>query len=135
LPLLVNFKAHYPTYEGHIVNMRMRMFDLIDAYLAQDRQPLIKLRCRWQADYVVVDRTLFSGDEIMFKYFEPFDTRIKEVFDTADSSKMILRQPPPDAVVFKYPETRVVRLKASWRLELPIARRANGTHEFAVQVR
>jgi hypothetical protein len=100
-PLLVNFKAHYPTYEGHIVNMRMRMFDLIDAYLAKDRQPLINLRCRWQADYVVIDRTLFSGDEIMFKYFEPFDTRIKEVFDTTDTSKMILRQPPPDAVVFK----------------------------------
>jgi hypothetical protein len=100
-PLLVNYKAHYPTYEGHIANMRTRMFDLIDAYLAQDPQPLINLRCRWRADYLVIDRILFSGDGVMFKYFEPFDTRIKEVLAAADKSKMILRQPPPDAVVFK----------------------------------
>ena len=109
-PLFVNYKAHYPTYEGYIASMRMRMFDLIDAYLAQDPQPLIDLRCRWQVDFLVVDRTHFSGEGISLDYFAPFDARIEKVLSTAEKSKMILRQPPADAVVFEAGKFKVLDL-------------------------
>ena len=100
-PLLVNYKAHYPTYEGYITNMRTRMFDLIDAYLAQDLRPLIDLRCRWQADFLVVDRTHFPGEGVSLNYFAPFNARIEKILSTVEKPKMILRQPPADAVVFR----------------------------------
>ena len=100
-PLLVDFKVHYPTYEGHVINMRTRMFDLIDAYLASDIKPLIHLRCRWRADYLVVDSDHFAGEETAPEYFAPFDERIENILSTAERSKMVLRQPPAGAVVFQ----------------------------------
>ncbi|MCH8250635.1 MAG: hypothetical protein IH913_13635 [Proteobacteria bacterium] len=109
-PLFVNYKAHYPTYEGHIANMRMRMFDLIDAYLAQDPQPLIDLRCRWQVDFLVADGTHFPREGVSLDYFAPFDARIKKVLSTADKPAMILRQPPADAVVFEAGRFKVLDL-------------------------
>ncbi len=109
-PLLVNFKAHYPTYEGHIINMRARMFDLIDAYLASDIKPLIHLRCRWQVDYLVANRDHFSGEGTAPDYFAPFNERIEKILSTAEISKMILRQPPAGAVVFQAGKFTVVDL-------------------------
>jgi hypothetical protein len=109
-PLLVNYKAHYPTYEGHIVNMRARTFDLIDAYLAQDLQPLIDLRCRWQVDFLVIDRSHFSDDGDSPTYFAPFEERIETVFSTTEKSEMVLRQAPADAVVFEAGEFSVLDL-------------------------
>ncbi len=100
-PLLVNFKAHYPTYERHILNMRVRMFDLIDAYLAKDIDPLVRLRCRWQVDYLVVDRDHFAGKETEPKYFEPFNERVEDILQTTEKSKMLLRQPPASAIAFQ----------------------------------
>jgi hypothetical protein len=100
-PLLVDYKAHYPTYEDHIVNMRARMFDLIHAYLAQDLQALIDLRCHWQVDFLVIDRSHFSDDGDSPTYFAPFDERIETVFSTVEKSEMLLRQAPADALVFE----------------------------------
>ena len=99
-PLLVDYKAHYPIYEGHIANMRARMYGLIDAYLAEDRRPLIELRCRWQVDFLVVDRAHFPADGGQVMYFAPFDDRIKEVLQAASNSELILRNPPKEAVVY-----------------------------------
>ncbi len=99
-PLLVDYKAHYPIYEGYIAIMRARMYSLIDAYLAVDRDPLIELRCRWQVDYLVVDQVHFSADEVQVSYFAPFDDRIKEVLQAAGNSELILRDPPKEAVVY-----------------------------------
>jgi len=99
-PVLVNFKAHYPVYEGYVENMRLRMFDVIDAYLAQDRQPLIRLHCRWHADYFVVEQALASGNPQLLTYFEPFRERIREQLKTVDSSQLTLLEPPAEAVVF-----------------------------------
>jgi hypothetical protein len=99
-PLLVDYKAHYPSYEGHIREMRMRMFDLIDAYLAQDLQPLIDMRCRWHVDFLVVDRSHFSDQGAPPTYFAPFNDRIEEVLNAAEKSELVLSRPPADAVVF-----------------------------------
>ena len=110
-PLFVYYKAHYPTYEQHILSMRERMFDLIDAYLAQDQQPLIDLYCRWQADYLVIDRTLLSGSYALLSYFEPFDERTKMMLEGVEKSQLFLRQPPADAVVFTAANYTVLSLK------------------------
>jgi hypothetical protein len=109
-PLLLNHDAHYPGYEGHVINMRTRMFDLIDAYLASDIKPLIRLRCRWRADYLVVDSDHFVGEEAVPDYFAPFDERIENILNTTEQSKMILRQPPAGAVVFQVGKFTVLDL-------------------------
>jgi hypothetical protein len=100
-PILLNHKAHYPTYEGYTINLRARMFDLIYAYLASDIEPLIRLHCRWKVDYLVVDRDHFADEETAPDYFAPFNKRIEKILSTAEMSKMILRQPPAGAVVFQ----------------------------------
>jgi hypothetical protein len=107
-PLFVNFKAHYPNYEGHIINMRTRMFDLIDAYLASDLQPLVDLHCRWQVDYLIVDKMHFSGNGVSLRYFAPFDKRVEAVLGTVEKQNLILRNPPADAVVFSSGKYRVL---------------------------
>ena len=99
-PLLVNYKAHFPAYEQYVEDMRARMYDVIDAYLAEDRQPLIKLRCRWQADYFVVERALASGSPQVLRYFEPFRERIRIRAEAVDQSRLVLLEPPAEAIVF-----------------------------------
>ncbi|MGI9462826.1 MAG: hypothetical protein ACR2OM_02745, partial [Aestuariivirgaceae bacterium] len=111
-PLLVVFKAHYPTYEGHIVNMRKRMNDLVDAYLARDLTPLIKLHCRWQVDYLVVDRKHFDGAETAPVYFAPFKERIEMLWNNTAKSDFILSQPPADSVRFQADRFTLVDLAA-----------------------
>lgn len=109
-PLMLTRKAHYPLYEGHIITMRARMFDLIDAYLASDIKPLIHLRCRWQADYLVVDRDHFADEKTTPDYFAPFNERIEKILSATEKSKMILRQPPASAIVFQAGKFTVVDL-------------------------
>ncbi|MBU2677414.1 MAG: hypothetical protein KJP16_10030 [Gammaproteobacteria bacterium] len=111
-PLLVNYKAHYPTYEGHIANMRKRTFDLIDAYLAKDVQPLIKLKCRWQTDFLIIDQARFSEDGETLEYFAPFDKHIEGILKSIDKTEMILARPPANAVVFRSGRFTVLDLAA-----------------------
>ena len=110
--LLLTHKAHYPIYEGHIINMRARMFDLIDAYLASNIKPLIHLRCRWQVDYLVVNNEHFTGEEeeSTLVYFAPFNERIEKILSTTEKSEMILRKPPDGTIVFQAGKYTVVDL-------------------------
>jgi len=109
-PLLLTAKTHYPAYEGYTINMRVRMFDLIDAYLASNIKPLIHLRCRWQADYLVVDDEHFTGEETAPVYFAPFNERIEKILRTTEKSEMILWKPPDDTIVFQAGKYTVVDL-------------------------
>ena len=109
-PLLVAYKAHYPSFKDHILNMRARMDDLVNAYLANEIQPLIDLRCRWQVDFMVVDRDHFLGKDTAPTYFAPFDERIAKIIDATDRSKMVLANPPTQTVVFEHGKYLVVDL-------------------------
>ena len=92
--------------------MRQRTFDLIDAYLARVPGPLVDLHCRWKVDYLVVDRTLLSGDAARLSYFEPFDEKTRALLETAGGSRPILRDTPVEAVVFESGAYQVVDLAA-----------------------
>ena len=94
------FRRSLSEFPSHRL-IAVRMFDLIDAYLASDIKPLIHLRCRWQADYLVVDRDHFIGEDTALDYFAPFNERIEKILSTAEMSKMILRQPPAGTIVFQ----------------------------------
>ena len=100
-PLLVTHKAHYPAYEDYALAMRARMNDLIDAYLATDLASLARLRCRWQVDFLIVDRNHFDENKDPPTYFAPFGARIESILRTVDRQNMILRRPPEDAIVFE----------------------------------
>ena len=109
-PLLVTAKAHYAAYVDYVLNMRSRMNDLTDAYLAVEKAPLLKLRCKWQVDYVVVDKEHFTDDEKVPTYFAPFKARIEDILSKTDRSKMILHNPPESWTVFSAERFAVIDL-------------------------
>lgn len=100
-PLLVMQKLHYPGYESHILAMRERLYDLIDAYLAGAEPPLRKLHCRWGVDHLVVNKAHFTEVESRPAYFQPFDARIEEVWRSRDGKDFLLRAPDPRLVALE----------------------------------
>ncbi len=109
-PLFVTYKVHYASYVDHIGNMRARMNDLIDAYLATVKLPLIKLHCKWQVGYVVADGVHFTDHESAPRYFAPFKKRIEEILVKTGKSKMILHHPPKKSILFEAGNYTVVDL-------------------------
>lgn len=111
-PLFVMIKAHYPSHEDHILEMRARTDALIDAYLATDSEPLERLYCLWQVDYLIVDRAQFQEGAEAPVYFAPFDTRIAVLWESHGVEDFFLRRPDPAAVVLESGRYQVVRLQA-----------------------
>jgi hypothetical protein len=97
--LLVDTKAHYPNYEDHLLEMRARMFGLIDAYFATSPQEIARLSCRWGADYLLLDRATLSDHRDSLNYFAPFDARIREKREATAGKGRILANPPRSSVV------------------------------------
>lgn len=110
-PLFVTFKAHYPSHVNHIHEMRARVNELIDAYLAADLSPLVRLNCRWHVDYLVVDQNHFTSEDKKPTYFSPFDKRIEKALANFERSKLILGNPPKQSIVFEANAFRVIDLK------------------------
>ena len=108
-PLFVMYKAHYPTYEAHILEMRARTEALIDAYLATEETALRSLHCRWGVDYLVYEKAHFSGDSRP-RYFAPFDSRIEETLQQTDGADLLLNDPRPALIALDTPRYGVLRL-------------------------
>ncbi len=109
-PVFVLQKAHYPTYEKHVLEMRARMDALIEAYLASDAAPLRALHCRWGADYLVADRTHFGEAGTRPAYFAPFDARLEALWRERAPGDFLLNAPDPAFVVLETPRYRILRL-------------------------
>lgn len=99
--LVVDSKAHYPNYEHHLLEMRARMYDLINAYFATSPTELAMLSCRWGADYLLLDETTLSDKRDSLRYFAPFDARITEKREATAGTRRILANVPKGSVVFK----------------------------------
>ncbi|NGP52163.1 hypothetical protein [Thioalkalivibrio sp. XN8] len=99
--LLVDMKAHYPNYEYHLLEMRARMFDLIDAYFATSPYQLSTLSCRWGADYLLLDQASLGESRDSLEYFAPFDARIREKRQDSAGQQRVLANVPGPSVVFK----------------------------------
>lgn len=111
-PLFVMIKAHYPSHEDHVLEMRERADALIDAYLATETAPLETLYCLWQVDYLVVDKAQFQSGAEAPTYFAPFDQRIAAIWESHRVEDFLLGDPDPAAVVLETERYRIVRLQA-----------------------
>lgn len=111
-PLFVMIKAHYPSHEDHVQEMRARADALIDAYLATDSEPLERLYCLWQVDYLIVDKAQFRPGAAPPVYFTPFDTRIAVRWEPHRVEDFVLHRPDPAAVALETERYQVVRLQA-----------------------
>lgn len=109
-PLLVLIKAHFPTHDRHVLAMRKRMNDLIDAYLATDPAPLRELACRWGVDYLVAEKAHFADSQNRPRYFAPFDARIEAIWRRHRPEDFLLSHPDPAAVVLQNERYLVLRL-------------------------
>mgnify|MGYP005851399145 CR=1 FL=1 len=98
--LFVDYKAHYPSYEEYLFQMRERMFSLIDAYLAASVDPLQTLRCRWGVDYIVIEPSMLHRGSGQPRYFEPFNRRISDRTAMLSGKRNILLSLPESAAVF-----------------------------------
>jgi hypothetical protein len=111
-PLFVMIKAHYPSHEDHVLEMRARTDALIDAYLATETGPLERLYCLWQVDYLIVDKAQFQSGAEAPAYFAPFDERIAANWEPHRVEDFLLGDPDPAAVALETEHYRVVRLQA-----------------------
>lgn len=110
-PLFMMIKAHYPSHEDHVVEMRARTDALIDAYLAVGLEPLVQLYCLWQVDYLIVDKVQYRPGAEAPVYFAPFDTRLAVLWETHGVEDFVLHQPDPAAVALDTGRYQVVRLQ------------------------
>jgi hypothetical protein len=110
-PLFVMLKAHYPSHEDHVLEMRARTDAMIDAYLATDTEPLERLYCLWQVDYLIVDRAQFQSGAEAPVYFAPFDERIAAIWEPHRVEDFLLHDPDPAAVALETEHYRIVRLQ------------------------
>jgi len=110
-PLLVDMKAHYPNYVGHLLEMRQRMFGVVDAYFATSPEALIKLNCLWDANYLVVMRPALIDGNASLSYFAPFDRRIKKRIEATVGKQLFLLDLPKESVVFSSGQYQIVNLE------------------------
>mgnify|MGYP005852493947 CR=1 FL=1 len=99
-PLFVDYKAHYPSYEEYLLQMRERMFSLIDAHLAASVDPLQTLMCRWGVDYMLIEPSMLRQRSGHFSYFEPFNRRISDRIARLSGKRNIFFSLPESASVF-----------------------------------
>ena len=109
-PLLAFSKAHYTMYEGYMLEMRARVYTLIDAYLASDTQDLIKLHCDYGVSHLVFDKRHFDDLAQRPTYFAPFDARIDEHFSRMPPESMVGAAPPTEWIVHSSPPYTVIDL-------------------------
>jgi len=111
-PLFVMHKAHYPTYEEHIIAMRGRMHALIAAYLATDVAALRRLHCDWGVDFLIVNKAHFADDDGRPRYFAPFDDQIEKIWKRNRREEFLLRAPNPSSVALETASYFILDLKA-----------------------
>lgn len=99
--LFTSGKAHYTIYENHIIEMRKRTTDLLNAYLGSEPSALHQLWCRWGVGFVIVDKRHFTDKENKPEYFAPFSDVIVEMFKKTKSEDMYLYNPPKNEIVFE----------------------------------
>jgi hypothetical protein len=71
--VLMNYETHQVFHQGYADEMRRRMFALMSAYFASEREPLVRLREDFGVTHVVVNRSHFTHTAT---YFEPFNSAL-----------------------------------------------------------
>ena len=100
-PVLLLHKAHYPSHEKYVIEMRSRMVDLINAYLATTIEPLVKLKTKWRVRYLIVDKEHFTENEAQLSYFAPFDDLIAKLQRKGKRIGFFLEDPPEDLLIWE----------------------------------
>lgn len=89
--IFLSFEFHQVLHSDFVKRMRERTYPLVDAYLATDLEPLIKLRDDFGVDYIIVDSNDFK--DIPPRYFQPFDDYIAEKWKNANDRNLSFALP------------------------------------------
>ena len=115
IPYLTGRKA-FLTYETHsafhadyILEMRRRMKLIINAYHAENAEPLMKLRKQYGVTHFVIDETFFENG--LPKYFKPFN-EIAEEFAARAKGTPYLRQVIKSSAVYRLQNIVIIDLRA-----------------------
>jgi hypothetical protein len=99
---LFSMHTNTPFFYGFAVEMDARFEEFYRAYYATSWEPLRKLHKERGVTHVVMDERDF-GPQAMSRarYAEPWNTLLrKELLRTANKRNLVLRSPPPEAIVF-----------------------------------
>lgn len=118
---LVTLRTHALIHHDYIMEMRERMFALIDAYLAMDLAPLLRLRDEQGVDYLVVNESDLGvgcyAQPLQRRYatnapayFEPFDSYARERWKAVDGKPFAVLTLAGDALVYAQDGVRVIDL-------------------------
>jgi hypothetical protein len=95
--VLLSGETHQAFHEAYVVEMRVRMRTLIDAYFAADLEPLRALRDRLGVTHLVIDRGHYENPPT---YFRPFDQWTAQAFSAGRARGFEVRRRIAQAQVF-----------------------------------
>ena len=94
-------KAHYPNYKGYLMDMRDRMYALIDAYSATDEVPIKNLKDSFGVDFLLVDKRDFTKENSDPEYFAPFNEYIHSTWEVRKMEGFVLAEATLRGKVFE----------------------------------
>lgn len=107
--VLLLWAGHAVAHKDYVLNLREKMFSIVDAYLASDVQPLIALRDRYHVDYFVVNVDDFSA-EAPLSYIAPFNAHIVQLWERALGKSFYVLQIKAPALIYQNGPIRIIDL-------------------------
>ncbi len=105
---LVTHEVHQAFHKGYTLEMRRRMFALIEAYYATSLEPLIALRDDLGVTHILLERSRFQG--MRPRYFKPFDQAIAKQFAAAQGKEFELPKLIERASIFSHRDFELLDL-------------------------
>jgi len=96
--VLILGKAHYPSHQGYLIEMRQRMYLLIDAYSTSNVEPIKKLRDNYGVSYFLVNKSYVTYPP---KYFAPFQDYIENRWQTRMKEGFLLSKSVVQGKIFE----------------------------------
>ncbi|MGH7322078.1 MAG: hypothetical protein ACRELA_20980, partial [Candidatus Rokuibacteriota bacterium] len=113
-PAFLTFETHQAFHGGYLDELRRRTRALIDAVLAVDPGPLLRLRDEWGVTHLIIDRGHYGASPPT--YFKPFDDWTREAVARGRPAGFEVPRQLPAATVFTEGTLAVLDLR---RLAVP----------------
>ena len=106
--VLASMETSLPLYVGYYQIMAKRLDATLAAFHATDFATVDRLHARYGVDVFVVNRRRYAPGKSL--YFQPFYAVTQEQWARGSREGFVLRDPPPDRILFQQGEFSVIRV-------------------------
>lgn len=107
--VLVTWAVHAITHRDYVLTMRDRMNAMVDAYLARDMAPILRLRDEFGVTHLVVNVADLNHATPPV-YFSPFTERAKERWEGGQGAFLVASELPDSACVYDQDNVKIYAL-------------------------